>query len=99
MGEVKPRDDSNPEDRNSIDKAERLWTTKIFTTTNQAYREAVGQVVQETLATTDEQTRLYLAPFVEESIRRFGHHMLNQQDRAITDVEQIVAEYRRRRRM
>jgi len=76
--------------------AQTDWSLLTYRAINAAQREAVQQEVRETQAITDEQVLLFVAPFLTESTRLLGNHLLVQQERTMTQIAQLVAEYQRR---
>ena len=99
MGEVERREWHYPDSRTSIEEAERLLPANIVDANTKTYRHIVEEVVGDTETIESEQTLLYVAPFVDESLLQLRHKMLEQQERAISHVYHVANVWRSRIRI
>ena len=85
-----------PADPQAINEAERRLTLKIFAATNTAHKQAVTDAVEEAQEIHDDEVLHFHVPFLQESITQLDQHLLGQQSKAISHVEQIADAYRSR---
>lgn len=81
----------------TIDRLQTEATKQIYESTYAAYKEKVLQAVADAQSLQDPQHQRYLVPFLEEATRVYGRHLLNQQERSMEYVEEVVHQYRTRR--